>query len=100
MHFCYFTKEYDARGNCTKFSYFDDKDKPAMTSQGASTVCYEYDDNGNETARYFLDTEAARAYSTISAHAWNTSTTAGQLHIRKAQEHRRKTDVGVGCGIL
>lgn len=57
MHFCYFTKEYDARGNCTKFSYFDDKDKPAMTSQGASTVCYEYDDNGNETARYFLDTE-------------------------------------------
>ena len=33
MHFCYFTKEYDARGNCTKFSHFDDKDKPAMTSR-------------------------------------------------------------------
>lgn len=55
QHFCYFTKEYDARGNCTKFSYFDDKDTPVMTSSGVAVACYEYDENGNETACYFLD---------------------------------------------
>ena len=53
--FCYYTQEYDVRGNCTKLSFFDDKDKPAMSCYGYATVCYEYDENGNETARYFLD---------------------------------------------
>lgn len=53
--YCYYTQEYDVRGNCIKLSFFDDKDKPAMSRYGYATACYEYDENGNETAHYFLD---------------------------------------------
>ena len=26
-----------------------------MTNEGIAAACYEYDDNGNEVARYFID---------------------------------------------
>mgnify|MGYP000434279141 FL=1 len=52
-HFCYTVREYDARGNKIKFSYYDDKDKLAMTNEGVAVTCYEYDENGNEIARSF-----------------------------------------------
>lgn len=54
-HFCYTVREYDARGNKIKFSYYDDKDKLAMTNEGVAVTCYEYDENGNEIARSFYD---------------------------------------------
>lgn len=54
-HYCYTVREYDARGNKTKFSYYDDKDKLAMTDEGIAMICYEYDENGNETTRTFYD---------------------------------------------
>ena len=54
-HYCYFTREYDARGNFTRISYFDNRDSLVMTNEGIAIVCYEYDENGNEVARYFLD---------------------------------------------
>lgn len=47
-------KEYDARGNYTKISYYDDKDNLTMTNEGIAMVCYEYDENGNEIARSFM----------------------------------------------
>lgn len=43
-HFCYTVREYDARGNKIKFSYYDDKDKLAMTNEGVAVTCYEYDE--------------------------------------------------------
>lgn len=52
-HFCYTVREYDARGNKIKFSYYDDKDKLVMTNEGVAVTCYEYDENGNEIARSF-----------------------------------------------
>ena len=54
-HFCYTVREYDARGNKIKFSYYDDKDKLAMTNEGVAVTCYEYDENGNEIARSFYN---------------------------------------------
>ena len=54
-HYCYFTREYDARGNFTRISYYDNQDRLVMTHEGIAIACYEYDDNGNEVARYFLD---------------------------------------------
>lgn len=54
-HICYMVKEYDARGNYTKISYYDDKDNLTMTNEGIAMACYEYDENGNETARSFYD---------------------------------------------
>lgn len=56
-HWCYVKNEYDARGNYTRRSYYDNTDKLVMTDEGIAVVCYEYDDNGNEMARYFLDKE-------------------------------------------
>lgn len=37
-------KEYDARGNYTKISYYDDKDNLTMTNEGIAMACYEYDE--------------------------------------------------------
>lgn len=54
-HFCYTVREYDARGNKIKFSYYDDKDKLVMTNEGVAVTCYEYDENGNEIARSFYN---------------------------------------------
>ena len=54
-HICYMVKEYDARGNYTKISYYDDKDNLTMTNEGIAMACYEYDENGNETIRSFFD---------------------------------------------
>lgn len=54
-HYCYFTREYDARGNFTRISYYNDQNHLVMTHEGIAVVCYEYDENGNEVARYFLD---------------------------------------------
>lgn len=54
-HYCYTVREYDARGNKIKFSYYDDKDKLAMTNEGVAVTCYEYDENGNEIARSFYN---------------------------------------------
>lgn len=54
-HFCYTVREYDARGNKIKFSYYDDKDKLAMTNEGVAVTCYEYDEKGNEIARSFYN---------------------------------------------
>ena len=54
-HICYMVKEYDARGNYTKISYYDDKDNLTMTNEGIAMACYEYDENGNETTRSFYD---------------------------------------------
>lgn len=54
-HYCYTVREYDARGNKTKCSYYDDKDKLAMTNEGIAIICYEYDENGNEVTRSFYD---------------------------------------------
>lgn len=54
-HICYMVKEYDARGNYTKISYYDDKDNLTMTNEGIAMACYEYDENGNETIRSFYD---------------------------------------------
>lgn len=42
-HICYMVKEYDARGNYTKISYYDDKDNLTMTNEGIAMVCYEYE---------------------------------------------------------
>lgn len=56
-HLCYIKNEYDARGNYTRRSYYDNTDKLVMTDEGIAVACYEYDDNGNEIARYFLDKE-------------------------------------------
>lgn len=42
-HICYMVKEYDARGNYTKISYYDDKDHLTMTNEGIAMVCYEYE---------------------------------------------------------
>ena len=53
--YCYTVREYDARGNKTKLSYYDDKDKLAMTNEGVAVVCYDYDENGNEITRSFYD---------------------------------------------
>lgn len=55
LHLCYVVKEYDARGNISKVSYYDDKDQLATTNEGISYAVYEYDDNGNESARSFFD---------------------------------------------
>lgn len=55
IRICYFTKEYDARGNFTRISYYDEKDNPILSNEGIAVACYEYDENGNESARYFLD---------------------------------------------
>ena len=60
--YCYFKNEYDARGNYTKRSYFDNKDQPIASQEGIAAACYEYDDNGNEIARYFLDTKGKPCY--------------------------------------
>lgn len=54
-HICYMVKEYDARGNYTKISYYDDKDNLTMSNEGIAMVTYEYDENGNETTRSFYD---------------------------------------------
>lgn len=56
-HLCYIKNEYDARGNYTRRSFYDNTDKLVMTNEGIAVACYEYDENGNETARYFLNTE-------------------------------------------
>lgn len=42
-HICYMVKEYDARGNYTKISYYDDKDNLTMTNEGIAIACYEYE---------------------------------------------------------
>ena len=54
-HICSFIKEYDARGNVTRVLYFDTKDRLVRDSEGVAIVCSEYDENGNESIRYFLD---------------------------------------------
>lgn len=56
-HVGYYTREYDARGNYTRVSYYDAKGNLSVTDEGVAVVCYEYDDNGNESARYFLNAQ-------------------------------------------
>lgn len=55
IHLCYIKNEYDARGNFTRKSYYDNTDNLTKNNEGNAVTCYEYDDNGNETAMYFLD---------------------------------------------
>lgn len=56
-HYSSTTFEYDERGNITKVSYLDNKNKPVITHKGIAYVTYEYDENGNETARQYLGTK-------------------------------------------
>lgn len=55
FHICSFVKEYDARGNVTRIKNYDTNDKLIKDNDGVAVICFEYDENGNESARYFLD---------------------------------------------
>lgn len=57
VHWCYFKKSYDARGNVVKMEFFDKENKPVLSNEGIAAVEYEYDENGNEVSRQFLGTK-------------------------------------------
>lgn len=66
-YYCYMDYEYDFRGNLVKISFYDTEGKIVEDSKGVATMCYEYDDNGNEQARYCLNIKGQPCVSIGSA---------------------------------
>lgn len=56
-HYCYSVREYDARGNYTRISYYDKDGNLTNHIDGNAMLCFEYDENGNMISRYYQNAD-------------------------------------------
>ena len=71
---------YDARGNETRYRYFDDEGRPAINSNLATAGFFsEYDDAGHETKREYFGLDGKRARLNGEYAGWVAKYNNGRL---------------------